>query len=210
MSVRGHLALLLFLTCLSQLLFTAESVKGAGRKEKKKESRGDNNLAVVKGKFRTKDKAQCSWVARGEDKYTLTVTCKPGKGNEFSCKYNARPASCPAYVAEPAAYWAQITRSLRKQKKLCSDPRSMLRAGMCKSAPQEAHFKLTETEHEKSPTKEKTPRNEKEMTTNATTPDTTRKCAQNSDHSKMAKERCGDSWASLCTFLFTLVQNGDC
>lgn len=210
MSARGHLALLLFLTCLSQLIFTAQSVKGAGRKEKKQESRGDNNFAVVKGKFRTKDKAQCSWVARGEVKYTLTVTCKPGKGDAFTCKYTARPEACPAYVAEPGTYWAQITRSLRKQKKVCSDPRSMLRAGMCKSAPLDAHFKLTETAQEKSAKKEKTPTTEKEITTNATTTDTKRKCAQHSDHSKIAKEKCGDSWASLCTFLFTLVQNGDC
>ncbi|KAA0722370.1 Fibroblast growth factor-binding protein 1 [Triplophysa tibetana] len=210
MSFGRHFALLVFLACLSQLIFTAESLKGAGRKEKKQDSRGDNNFAVVKGKFRTKDKAQCSWVARGEDRYTLSVTCKPGKGDEFTCKYTARPASCPGFVAEPETYWAQITRSLRKQKKLCSDPRSMLRSGMCKSAPQEAHFKLTETAHEKSPTKEKTPLREKEVTTNATTPETTRKCAQHSDHSKSAKEKCGDSWASLCTFFFTLVQNGDC
>ncbi|XP_051983519.1 fibroblast growth factor-binding protein 1 [Xyrauchen texanus] len=206
MSLHRTLALLLFLTCLSQLIFTAmtESIKER-RKGKRQESRGDNAIAVFKGKFTTKDKAQCSWVARGEDTYTLTVTCKPGKGDELSCKYSAKPATCTEYFFNPKSYWKQIARSLKKQKKLCMDQRALLRAGMCKRAPQDAHFKLIETTQAKPTKAEKTP-----TTTNATLPDTKSKCTERVDHSKLAKEKCGDSWASLCTFLFTIVQSGDC
>ncbi|XP_051558351.1 fibroblast growth factor-binding protein 1 [Myxocyprinus asiaticus] len=206
MSLRRTLALLLFLACLSQLIFTAEteSIKER-RKGKRQESRGDNTIAVLKGKFTTRDKAQCSWVARGEDMYTLTVTCKPGKGDGLTCRYTAKPATCPEYASNRKSYWKQIARSLKKQKKLCVDPRALLRAGMCKRAPQDAHFKLTEMTHAKPTKAEKTP-----TTTNATLPDTKRKCTERADHSKLAREKCGDSWASFCTFLFTIVQSGDC
>ncbi|XP_055061450.1 fibroblast growth factor-binding protein 1 [Misgurnus anguillicaudatus] len=209
MSFLKNLALLLFLTCLSQLIFTAESVKGPERKGKRQERRGDGGLPLFKGKFKTSDKVQCSWVARGEDTYyyTLTVTCKPGKRDGLTCNYTGKPSSCPEFASNTENYWKQISRSLKKQKKLCVDPRSMLRAGMCKSAPLEAHFRLSETEHAKSPKK---PIKNKEVKTNATMPDSTRKCTPQIDHSKTAKEKCGDSWASLCTFVFTLIQNGDC
>lgn len=205
MSVRVHLSLLLFLACLSHLIFPAESVKGAGRKEKKQKS----NFPIKGRSFITQNRARCSWVARGEDTYNLTVTCKPENGAEFGCSYTGRPASCRAYVDEPKTFWAQMTKSVRKQRKLC-DPRSVLKAKMCKGASQEAHFQLSEPAQEQIPMREKTPKMEKDVRTNASTPGAKRKCAQNSDHSKTAEEKCGETWASLCRFLFTLVQNGDC
>ncbi|KAL0203869.1 hypothetical protein M9458_001887 [Cirrhinus mrigala] len=197
MSLRGTLALLLFLACLSQLIFTAESIRGAKRKGGRQERRGDN-VSVLKGKFTTKDETQCSWVARGEDKYIMNVTCKPGNGNGFTCKYTAKPATCTDYGSNPEGYWKQIARSVKKQKKLCKDPRAMIRAGMCKSAPQDAHFKLTETSKAKPPKTEKTP-----ITKNTALPDTKRQCTERIDHSELAKE-------NLCAFLFTVIQNGDC
>uniref|UniRef100_A0A8C2H3B0 Fibroblast growth factor binding protein 1b n=1 Tax=Cyprinus carpio TaxID=7962 RepID=A0A8C2H3B0_CYPCA len=159
----------------------------------------DKNISVHKGKFTTKDKAQCLWVARGEDNYTMTVTCKPGNEDGFSCKYTAKPATCTEYGSNPKGYWKQIARSVKKQKKLCADARALIRAGMCKRAPLAAHFKLIETSQEKPPT-EKTP----------TTTSTKRQCTERTDHSEVAKERCGDSWASLCAFVFTIIQSGDC
>ncbi|KAI2668587.1 fibroblast growth factor-binding 1-like protein [Labeo rohita] len=205
MSLRGTLALLLFLACLSQLIFTAESIRGAKRKIATQERRGDNKVSIFKGKFTTKDETQCSWVARGEDKYIMNVTCNTGNRNGFSCKYTAKPATCTEYGSNPEGYWKQIARSVKKQKKLCKDPRAKIRAGMCKSAPQDAHFKLTETSQAKPPKTEKT-----QITKNTTLPDTKRQCTERIDHSELAKEKCGDSWASLCSFLFTVIQSGDC
>ncbi|XP_043099964.1 fibroblast growth factor-binding protein 1 [Puntigrus tetrazona] len=205
MSLRGTLALLLFLACLSQLIFTAESFRGARRKGGRPVSRGDDNISVRKGKFATKDKARCSWAARGEDGYTMTVTCKPADGDEFACQYTARPATCTEYGSNPEGYWKQIARSVKKQKKLCADPRSMIRAGMCRRAPPDAHFKLTETRRVKPPSTEKTP-----TATNATPLESKRQCTGRADHSEVAKEKCGESWASLCAFLFTVIQSGDC
>ncbi|XP_059407446.1 fibroblast growth factor-binding protein 1-like [Carassius carassius] len=196
MSLRGTVVLLLLL-CLSQLIFAADSIREARRKGKRLESRADKNISVHKGKFTTKDKAQCSWVARGEHNYTMTVTCKPGNEDGFSCKYTAKPATCTEYGSNPKGYWKQIARSVKKQKKLCADARALIRAGMCKRAPLAAHFKLTEMSQEKPPT-EKTPTSTKLQ------------CTERTDHSEVAKEMCGDSWASLCAFVFTIVQSGDC
>uniref|UniRef100_A0A672MMD8 Fibroblast growth factor binding protein 1b n=1 Tax=Sinocyclocheilus grahami TaxID=75366 RepID=A0A672MMD8_SINGR len=180
-----------------------ESTQNSRQQQPQKGS--DNNISVQKAKFTTKDKAQCSWVARGEDKYTMTVTCKPGNGDGFTCKYTAKPATCTEYGSNPEGYWKQIARSVKKQKKLCADPRAMIRAGMCKRAPLDAHFKLSETSQAKPPKTEKTP-----IATNTTPPDTKRQCTERIDHSEVAKEKCGDSWASLCAFLFTVIQSGDC
>lgn len=204
-SLRGTFALLLFLACLSQLIFTADSIKGEKGKGKRQERRGDENIAVFKGKFTTKDKARCSWLARGEDKFTMNVTCKPGKGDGFTCKYTAKPSTCTEYGSNSEGYWKQIARSLKKQKKLCKDPRALIRAGMCRRAPLDAHFKLAETSQAKPPKTEKTP-----ITTNTTLPDNKRQCTERTDHSEIAKEKCGDSWASFCAFLFTMIQSGDC
>lgn len=204
-SLRGTLALLLFLACLSQLIFTADSIRGAKEKRRRQESRGDGNIAVFKGKFTTKDKTRCSWLARGEHSYTMAVTCKPGNGDGFTCKYTAKPATCTKYGSNPEGYWKQIARSLKKQKKLCADFRALIRAGMCKRAPLDAHFKLIETSQAKTPKTEKTP-----ITTNTTLPDNKRQCKERIEHSEIAKEKCGDSWGSLCEFLFTMIQSGDC
>lgn len=206
MSLRGILALLLFLACVSQLIFTADCTRGARKKGRRQESRGDNNINVMKGKFTINDKTQqCTWVARGEDKYTMNVTCKPGGGDGFTCKYTAKPATCAEYSSNPEGYWKQIARSLKRQKKLCVDPRALIRAGMCKRAPLDAHFKLTEATQVKPHTTEKTP-----TATNTPPPDTEHGCTERIDHRELAREKCGDSWASLCAFFFTAIQSGDC
>ncbi|XP_067298854.1 fibroblast growth factor-binding protein 1 [Pseudorasbora parva] len=204
-SLRGTLALLLFLACLSQLIFTAESIGGEKGKRRRQESRGDDNVAVLKGVCATKDKARCSWSVRGEDIYTMTVTCRPRNGDRFTCRYTAKPATCTEYRSNSKGYWEQIARSLQKQKTLCADPRALIRTGMCKRAPLDAHFKLTGTSQPKKPKTEKTP-----VTTKTTLPDNKRQCTERIDHSQIAKEKCGDSWASLCAFLFTMIQSGDC
>ncbi|XP_026112325.1 fibroblast growth factor-binding protein 1-like [Carassius auratus] len=198
MSLRGTVVLLLLL-CLSQLIFAADSIREARSKGKRLGSRVDKNISVHKGKFIIKDKAKCSWVARGEDIYTMTVRCKPRNEDGFSCKYTAKPSTCTEYGSNPKGYWKQIGRSVAIQKTLCADARALIRTGMCKRAPLAAHFKLTEISQEKPPT-EKTP----------TTTSTKLQCTERTDHSEVAKEMCGDSWASLCAFVFTIVQSGDC
>lgn len=199
-----------------------------------REDKGGKALAT-KGKFSTKDKLQCTWVARGEDTVTLAVTCQnpeakvKGGVTDLSCTYTARPTSCPGYDSNPASYWKQVARALKKlQKKLCADSRAQIKTGMCKRAPQEAHFKLSvDTIVTLAQQPDKTakqvftrrPQKPAKSTTVATTTSTTKvsrrnataiACTENVDQQKLAEEYCSSSWASVCAFFFSLVQSGDC
>ncbi|XP_030643550.1 fibroblast growth factor-binding protein 1 [Chanos chanos] len=214
------LALLLVFACLAQLVSVVECERGAGRKGKREggtRSQGGNK-GVFKGRFSTKDKA-CIWEASGEDTYTLTVKCSQGEIQQgLNCNYTAKPAICPEYEKNVKGFWKQIARALKKQKKLCTDPRALVKAGMCRRAPQDAHFRL-------SPNNEVAVRNarptrpavkeEDRMTSyiKPAEPVSTSgpECTERPDHRKLAQEKCGEAWASFCTFFFTFVQSGpDC
>ncbi|TRY95192.1 hypothetical protein DNTS_032484 [Danionella cerebrum] len=196
MCLRGILALLLLLSCLQMV--SSNNFRGSRRLLKKAQGRGDSELTEMKGKFSNKDKTQqCTWLARGEHHFSMTVRCKPERGEEFACKYSGRPVLCSEFSTNPQGFWKQIARSLKKQmKKLCADKRAVLRAGMCKRAPPAAHFVLEEA-----------PTEVPEETPSAGPPES---CAERVDHSQLAREKCGDSWASLCVFLFTIIQSRDC
>lgn len=150
----------------------------------------------IKGKMVTRDKSECTWAATGDELYVLGVTCKKG-GRSFSCEYVSRPSVCPQYASNVKLYWKQMARALRKQKNLCQDSKALVKAGMCRRAAREAHFRLhsaqRKTDSPSSPQPE---------------PGAVKSCKD--DNKKLAEEHCRRSWTSVCTFFFTMVQDYDC
>ncbi|XP_026882322.2 fibroblast growth factor-binding protein 1 [Electrophorus electricus] len=221
MWLRGNLVVMLLLACFAQNVSTRDKDMREQRKGKKQV--GDMvtySKDVFKGTFSSKSQAQCTWIATGEKKYTLKVTCIPGPGKTregITCEYTGDPTRCPAYATNKRNYWKQIARSLKKQKELCTDNRTLVRAGMCKRAQSDAHFKLTvpiASKHIKAVQSKPVHATTSRTVTiiKAEGPESTRTadCTEHNDHTKRAEETCGNAWASLCTFIFTFVQSGDC
>lgn len=220
MTFLTNLALLLFFACVSQQFMTAYCQRGQGRKgktdgeekvkgqkggqaqihvpssDKKSSSRTSPSRSVLKGKFSTKDKTHCTWVATGDHTYLLGISCKK-EGKSFDCEYVAKPSVCPQYKSNTKMYWKQITRSLKKQKKLCFETTSLVRAGMCRNAPLDAHFKLNMIPSSNTPPASLSPAG-------------LRACPDKVDQKKLAEEYCDESWSSFCTFFFSMVQSDDC
>ncbi|KAJ8269512.1 hypothetical protein COCON_G00121190 [Conger conger] len=219
MTILSNIAIVLVLACIAQLVLVADC-KGSGRKGKKAErGTGSGNKGgvpkpppkqpanrhekgqktpsvkgVFKGRFLSRDKTQCTWVATGEDAFTLDVNCKKG-GDTFGCEYKARPSACPDYASGVRTYWKQIARALKKQKVLCKDPAALVKAGMCKRAPKDAHFKLNDR-----------PRKPAESSTDSTT-SSGKSCAESQQ--QRAKEYCSTSWSSVCNLLFSMIEGGE-
>nr|XP_023655187.1 fibroblast growth factor-binding protein 1 [Paramormyrops kingsleyae] len=222
MMIFNNFVLLLLIACIALQVFVVESEKGQGKKGKgegkgkgagNREATPENHPVAprgsdkgqktrggkeaFKGKFSTKDKKQCTWAANGEDKFTLGVTCKKGE-ESFNCEYTATPARCPQYASNVKMYWKQIARALKKQKTLCQDANAIIKTGVCKKAAKDAHFRLnlappqTVTE------------------TAIMSSKGNKSCTEDVDNEKRAEEYCNGSWSSLCTFFFSMVQNGDC
>ncbi|KAJ8281474.1 hypothetical protein GJAV_G00068100 [Gymnothorax javanicus] len=215
MVILKHTAVVLILACIVQQVLVAEGGRGEGRKGRRdgkaEESGGEegppqsqpaavkdssvNEKTSLKGKFTTKDKTKCTWLADEGDTVTLAVVCEKG-GVGFNCEYTARPAACAPYALNPKAYWKQIARSLKKQRNICEDATALVRAGMCKKAPKVAHFKLL-------------------ISTPAPPPPETPGGSSSENEScshqnKLAEEYCSGSWVNLCNFFFTMVQTDDC
>ncbi|XP_024115612.1 fibroblast growth factor-binding protein 1 [Oryzias melastigma] len=172
---------------------------------------GDRASVLSSGKFSNGDNTQCTWNARNAGvAVVLRVTCSVVGINATSCEYTAKPQSCPGFLSDPKGFWKQLGRALRRMKgKLCEDKRALIKVGMCKSAPRDAHFKLdargspTVTEPRK-PSKATAP---PALRTTSTAPTA---CAKRADHTKTAEEYCGSSWTSLCAFFFSMLQSEDC
>ncbi|XP_038569010.1 fibroblast growth factor-binding protein 1-like [Micropterus salmoides] len=176
---------------------------------------GSKSEASGRGKFSTKDKMQCTWGTRdfGET-VRLSVKCENREGRMMKCEYNAKPQSCPGYQSDPKGFWKQVARALKKlQGKVCKDERAMVRAGMCKRAPKDAHFKLdisasVTSSQSREP---ETPHPLPPLSTSATAaPAGPTACTKRADHRKTAEEHCSSSWASVCVFFFSMLQSDDC
>ncbi|XP_012686611.2 fibroblast growth factor-binding protein 1 [Clupea harengus] len=204
-------AVLLVLACISDQILEAECQREKGRGGKRESQqrlsvppsdRNDNGpksaggKGIFKGRFSAKDKAQCTWVATGDEEFVLGVTCKKG-AKSFDCAYVAKPTTCPQYASNAKLYWKQIARSLKKQRKLCYDGTSLIKAGMCRKAPEDAHFKLSQTPKETAKPKSASSK-DNEL------------CQDQIDKKTFAEEYCSHSWTSLCAFLFTMIQSEDC
>ncbi|XP_070693564.1 fibroblast growth factor-binding protein 1-like [Pempheris klunzingeri] len=207
MALLTNVTILLVLACISHQLMLSSCHKSHGRRGRGvdrgqhkdrpgvKVGRQPKSVSAqpIKGKMVTKDKAECTWAATGEDLFILGVTCKKGD-RRFSCEYVARPAACQQYASNVKLYWKQMARALKKQKNLCQDSSALVRAGMCRRASSDAHFRIR---NKADPPSALRP-----------APRAVKSCQP--DNKKLAEEYCSDSWSSLCTFLFTMVQDYDC
>ncbi|XP_072252434.1 fibroblast growth factor-binding protein 1-like [Leuresthes tenuis] len=210
MALLTNITILLVLACISHQMMLGSCQKSHGRRGRgdRGQHRERSGLKVgrqpksvsaqpIKGKLVTKEKSECTWAATGESLIILNVTCKEAD-RSISCKYAARPAVCPQYASNVELYWKQISRALKKQKNLCRDSSALIKAGMCRRAAQDAHFRLQVVQR-------------KETFSPYIPPFATKavKSCQ-PDNKKLADEFCSDSWSSLCTFLFTIVKDYDC
>uniref|UniRef100_A0A9J7XB38 Fibroblast growth factor binding protein 1a n=1 Tax=Cyprinus carpio carpio TaxID=630221 RepID=A0A9J7XB38_CYPCA len=175
------------------------SLRDRGRRaqaDAKGKRRGQRNESGLKGRFSLKDGARCSWrAARGGDAFVLRVTCKNG-AKTFGCEYVAEPTACEQYTSNTKAYWKQIARSLKKQRRLCRDSTAMVKAGMCRSAPADAHFRLKDTRPSSRVPLPPTAGNNH--------------CPERIERLKEAEEHCSRAWSSLCAFVFLMLENDEC
>ncbi|KAM9793117.1 fibroblast growth factor-binding protein 1 [Neosynchiropus ocellatus] len=198
MSLAGFLSVLLLLT-LHLLLSSA----GPGRAARGR----DSGASAGRGKFTNKDKMQCTWRStESEEKAKLSVTCEnpeariSGGVTDIQCDYDGRPALCPGFRSDPRAYWKQVARALKRlQGRLCNDPRALVKAGMCKQAPRDSHFKLDITTSVASA-----------QSGGIDVPEPPASTACSATHRQTAEEYCSQTWASLCTFFLEMLQKENC
>ncbi|XP_047196592.1 fibroblast growth factor-binding protein 1 [Hippoglossus stenolepis] len=213
MAFLTNLTILLVLACISHQLMLGSCQKGrrgrGGRGVDKGQNKDRSGVKVgrqpksvsaqpIKGKLVTKDKSECTWAATGEDVFVLGVTCRKGD-RSFSCEYVSQPSLCQRYTSNPKLYWKQIARALKKQRNLCQDSSVPVRAGMCRQAARDAHFRLRDVQRETVlPPPPPPPPAARAV----------KSCQPG--NKRLAEEHCNDSWSSLCTFFFTMVQDDDC
>ncbi|KAJ1214268.1 hypothetical protein NDU88_001892 [Pleurodeles waltl] len=193
---------------------------GPPQSEKGQKSKGGKGSSP-QGKFTTKDKSECTWAVSEADTVSLRVECLKG-GDSYWCEFAGTPSSCPQYAANQKNYWKQIARALKKQKNLCQDPKAVLKSKECKKGPKEAHLSLLSSslaeaapgEQKKNNSGKKSPH--PSPTTAEVNPDagtSSKECVEDVegvDQKKVAEEYCGESWSSLCTFFFSMLQNKKC
>ncbi|XP_061440674.1 fibroblast growth factor-binding protein 1 [Rhineura floridana] len=171
----------------------------------------------LKGKFVTKEKSACTWALNEAETASLKVDCKRGEST-FSCEFSGSPSSCPQYAENKKSFWKQITRSLKKQKNICEDPKSILKSRICKKGPSTAHLRLV-TPHS---SRQDKPVQHGKDTSLAPVPPVTSEtqpgkassdCVDDIDYidqSKVAEEYCSESWLSICNFFISMVQDKKC
>lgn len=231
--------LLCVLMLVSQLLLAncerqRERKKGRqgiehGRKNQKESNQGNEKgqkskggKSPPKGKFETKENAECTWSVTDTNAVTVHVQCKHGD-SEFRCEFSGDPSSCEQYAANQKSYWKQVSRSLKKQKQICQDPKSVLKSKLCRKGPQSAHLRLTHSSllTAVGPAKENKMHHTKEVVqTPADTSVTENKlehspqdCVEDVDYidqKKVAEEYCPESLLSFCNFFITMVQDKRC
>ncbi|XP_018546366.1 fibroblast growth factor-binding protein 1 [Lates calcarifer] len=172
------------------------------------ESKG---TATGRGKFSLKDKMQCTWAARNAgDSVKLLVKCEnpearvKGGVTDMQCEYNAKPQTCPGYRSDPKGFWKQVSRAFKRlQGKVCRDDRALLKAGMCKRVPFKLNISTSSLSAQSGDPETPPPR------PRTTSPGPTA-CTKRADHLKTAEEYCSSSWASVCSFFFSMLQSEDC
>uniref|UniRef100_A0A8C4U0W9 Fibroblast growth factor binding protein 1 n=1 Tax=Falco tinnunculus TaxID=100819 RepID=A0A8C4U0W9_FALTI len=174
-----------------------------------------------KGKFKTKENAECTWAVTDTNAAAVHVECKHGD-SKFWCEFSGDPSTCAQYAANQKSYWKQVSRSLRKQKQICQDPKSVLKSKVCRKGPRSAHLKLT---HSSLLTAvgpaEGTIHHAKEVVQTPAAASVTEKKLEHSrqdcvedidyiDQKKVAEEYCPESLLSFCNFFITMVQDKKC
>uniref|UniRef100_A0A3B4B0I4 Uncharacterized protein n=1 Tax=Periophthalmus magnuspinnatus TaxID=409849 RepID=A0A3B4B0I4_9GOBI len=169
-------------------------------KPRSKEDSQRSGTGPSRGRFTLKNGMHCTWATQDTSNgVKMLVKCENSQARiyggitDVQCEYNAKPQSCPAYQSNPKAYYKQVSRALKRlQGALCYEERALVKAGMCKRAPRDAHFKLDRS------------------TSISSAHGTPADCKRPADHREVAKEYCNSSWASLCAFFFSMLQSEDC
>lgn len=219
----------LLLAFLGQQVLLSSAVRnkkwGAGGKGSSSSTSGRGKFPIVA------DKMQCTWVAKEiGDAVRLTVKCEnpearvTGGVTDLECQYNGKPQLCPAYGSNRQSFWKQVTRAFKRhQGKVCKDERALVKASVCKSAPRDVHFKLDihssvasaqsgghpEIPPTLPPSPRSTPKAGAASAVGPAGPSPTA-CSGRVDSKRKAEEHCSSSWASLCTFFFSMLQSDEC
>ncbi|KAM5272135.1 fibroblast growth factor-binding protein 1-like [Ctenodactylus gundi] len=207
-----------------------------GKSQNKQRSR--TSKATVNGKFVTKDQeAPCTWAVTEQQQpgVMVKVECTQAKPS-FSCVFGGNPTECLKFN-HGKVYWKQIARTLRKQKNICGNAKSVLKAKVCKKnfpesnlklvnstllrniKPKKAESELSPREHTKikgASSQEPHQADEDIHSSSAVTPTVTPKkptCAEDPDvvnQRNTALEFCGEAWSSFCTFFLNMIQATSC
>ncbi|XP_038647528.1 fibroblast growth factor-binding protein 1-like [Scyliorhinus canicula] len=167
----------------------------SGAEQGKRQGKGS---VPQQGRFVNKDKAHCKWRLRGEDgaDRNLRVECKKG-ADDYWCEFTGKPSACAKYAGDAKTYWKQITRALKKQKAICSEPSAVLKSSLCRST-KAANLKMTGSTQQTAaaPGKEQPKLPSSLSTVDPDAPDI----------DKVASEYCSESWGSVCKFMLSAMQ----
>lgn len=228
------LALLCALIVFSQILHTdcerqkerkkeqTERSKG-GRQESRsnhqngKGQKGRGQKGAHKGKFISKEKSPCTWTLSEGEIATLKIDCKKEDRN-ISCAFSGNPSTCPQFSENRNIFWKQITRSLKKKKNICEDPKDILKSSVCKKGPASAHLRLVNSHN---PKQEDPVLHERKTSSATVSPNAAENppkrgssdCVEDVDYvdqEKVAEDYCPEPWLSLCRFFVAMVQDKKC
>ncbi|KAE8629203.1 hypothetical protein XENTR_v10000393 [Xenopus tropicalis] len=191
--------------------------RGKAKGEKKAEAdspqgkggRTRGGKGSLQGKFVSKENATCTWAVTEAQSVTLRIDCRKEESS-FSCSFGGNPSSCPKYAGNEKSYWKQIARALKKQKKICQDPKAVLKSKECKRGPQEAHLRYLGSQVPQQVGSSHT-HVEPDVQVPTTAPG--KDCEEEADPAekqRIAAEYCGNSWGSFCNFFLSMLQSKSC
>ncbi|NXU18122.1 FGFP1 protein, partial [Pardalotus punctatus] len=205
-----------------------QGIEHGGKKQKEsnqgneKGQKSKGGKSAPKGKFETKENAECTWSVTDTNAVTVHIQCKHG-ASEFWCEFSGDPSSCAQYAANQKSYWKQVSRSLKKQKQICQDLNSILKSKLCRKGPRSAHLRLTRSSllTAMGLTRENTVHHKKDAVQIPADASVTENRLEHSpqdcvedvdyiDQKKVAEEYCPESLLSVCNFFITMVQDKRC